>query len=177
MKRTNLKVAFFLALFATFAQSALFPSLNFMTFAPFLVLSTVYLNFPKALWLAFASGTIIDLLSSSHMGLYALCYSLTIAILYRQKRNFIDEKPLNLALFTALISLCSTIISTLLLFIFDRSAAYSGQWAFIDSWTMPLLDAVYAFVWFYCPFILYRALKKQLKILKIKYKRFMNERI
>ena len=176
MKKKSLRIAFCLAFVATLAQSALFPSLNFMTFAPFLVLSIVYLNFPKSLWLAFLAGIIIDLFSSGHMGLYALCYCLTTALLYRQKRNFIDEKPLNLALFTALISFVSTIVLILLLFIFDRRAAFSGQWAFIDLWTMPLLDALYAFVWFYCPFIFYQLAIRQWKILKIRYRKSRNER-
>lgn len=174
MKRFYLKAAFLLAFFATFIQSALVPSLNFMTFAPFLILAIVHLNFPKAIWLGFGCGLIIDLLSSTQMGLYALCYTITCASLYRQKRNFIDEKPLNIALFTALFSFCSTLLLVLLLFLFDKSAVYSGQWAFFDLWTMPLLDAVYALVWFYCPLLLAQVLKKQWRIWKIRYKRLKN---
>lgn len=171
MKNTQIKVAFLLGLFALIFQSAAMPSLQFMAFGPFLVLAIVYSSFVQALWLGCLSGTIIDLFSSTHMGSYALCYTLTVALLYKQKRNFIDEKPLNLALFTAVISLTSTILLTLLLFVFDRSSAFSGKWAFLDAWVMCFFDAIYALVWFYCPFILYKAAKRQIRIWKIRYKR------
>lgn len=171
MTKSNLILAFFFALFATVAQTAFFPTLNFMTFAPFIALSIVHLRIDKVLWVAFICGIIIDLLSSTYFGFYSLCYTLTAGFLYRQRRNFIDDKPLNLALFTALISLSSTIVSILLSFIFDRRAAFTGKWAFLDCFSMPILDATYALVCFYCPAILAKALKRQWRIVKLQYKR------
>lgn len=152
---------FLLALFTACFATAFFPNLRLIAFAPFLALVYLRKDFPRSLWLAFWCGLIMDCLTSQFfLGLQALNYLLATLLLYRQKRHFFEDKSLSLPLFTAIVSLVSTILHWMFLYALDKKIPMTWKFAAIDLLIMPLLDAVYAFVWFTCPMQFYHYVRK-----------------
>jgi cell shape-determining protein MreD len=150
----------FSALFAIFG-TALTQEIKLFAFSPFLAILYNRLNFQKSLWSASLCGLMIDLLSAEFaLGLYALNYCLTTLLLFNQKKHFLEDKPLALSLFTMLISIVSTVLQWLLMCIFERGLPLSTKLLLTDLIAMPLLDAVYAYVWLSCPMMLYLHIKK-----------------
>ncbi len=156
MRQISLFFPFSLALFIALFGTALFPHIKFTAFAPFLALLYNKKSFSSSLWISALCGLSLDLLSSERLlGLYALSYSLTTLLAFKQKRHFFEDKPLALSLFTLLISVISTLCQILLISIFDRSLPLSGKLFLTDIILMPMVDALYAFLWFSCPMMLY----------------------
>jgi rod shape-determining protein MreD len=154
-------IPFFLALFALFFSSALFPTVKLFAFAPFLALVYTRKSFIASLWMATLAGCLVDLVTSGHrFGTSGLIYCLTTFLVYHQKRHFFDEKPLALALFTILISFVYTGFNLIAMLFSERSIPLSGEFFLTEFIGMPFLDAVYAFFWFTCPLKAYARLKR-----------------
>jgi rod shape-determining protein MreD len=161
MRQVPLLFPFALALLFTLAGTALLPHVKLFAFAPFLALLYNRCSFQSSLWLASLCGLVIDLSSSEfRLGVHALQFCLTTLLLYQQKRHFFEDKPLALCLFTLLISSVSTLLQLLLVSIFNQAIPFSGMLLATDFFVMPLLDAVYALVWFCCPMMLYAHIQK-----------------
>lgn len=153
--------AFILASIALFVQGILVPRLAILAFAPYLSLLTLRnLALPRALWLSAFAGCLVDLFSDHPMGLHALNYTLCTMFLFRFRKHFSHNDPLHLSLFTGIISLVSTILQLSLLFLFDRRVPFDGKWIFTDIIGMPVIDAVYAFVWFAAPLALFEKIRR-----------------
>lgn len=162
MRQVPLYFPFALALFFALFGLVFLPHVHLLVFSPFLGLLYNRCQFVGALWIASLCGLVIDLLSSEfRFGIHALNYGLTTLLLYKQKRHFVEDKPLALSLFTILISLVSTLWQLLLISIFDRALPLSGKLLFTDLVLMPLADALYAFLWFSCPMLLFLHIKKK----------------
>lgn len=155
-----LTFAFFLATFALILQGILLPRVAILAFAPFLALVMMRCKITHALWLSALAGAIVDLLSDDPMGLHALNYALVTAILIKLKNHFSHEQPLHLTLLTTLTSSLSTVLQLILLFLFDRRVPFDGRWFFTELIGMPVIDGLYAFVWFTAPLSLFEKLKK-----------------
>lgn len=166
----SLAFAFFLAITALFFKTILFPHIVLLTFAPFLAIATLCCPLPKCLLWAFISGAILDLLSNDPMGVHALNYTLICFVFYRYRRYFSSILPLHLSLFTFFISFGSTLLQLFLLFLFDRRIPFTGKWALGDICIMPIIDALYALVWFAYPLKFYE--KGKILCLNIKKKLF-----
>lgn len=161
MRQVPLYFSFSLALFFALFGTVFLPHVRLLAFSPFLALLYNRSSFTTSLWIASLCGLAIDLLSSEfRLGIYALNYSLTTLLLYKQKRHFFEDKPLALSLFTILISIVSTILQLLLISIFDRALPLSGKLLITDLIIMPIVDAIYAFLWFSCPMMLFLYIKK-----------------
>ncbi len=161
MRQVPLLFPFALSCFFALFGTALFPQAKLIAFSPFLALVFNRSSFKASLWIASLCGLIVDLLSSEfHLGIHALNYCLTALILFHQKKHFFEDKPLALSLFTLLISAVSSLLQLLLISLFDRALPFSGKLIVADLFIMPLFDAVYAFVWFCCPMMLYLHIKK-----------------
>ncbi len=159
-KRNNLVIIYYLlATFSALFLSSILPGFKLIYYSPFLVILFFNTTYPKTLWLASLAGLTIDLLSSTTFGINAINYTLTAALLYRFKQ-FFNDKPINLSIFTLIVSVVYSILQILLLFIFDKGILISWGWIVTDLLFMPLLDALYAFIWFSCPIILYEKTKK-----------------
>lgn len=131
-----------------------------LAFAPFLALLSLYRPLPRALhWSCFA-GLLIDILSYDPFGIHALNYTLSSLFCYRWRRRFSAEIPLQFALYTAIFSAISTILQTLMLFLFDRRISFQGIWWITDWPFLPICDALYALLWFAGPLALYRILRR-----------------
>ena len=145
---------FLLALF--FALISLFPVLPF---APYLAILYRRSEWIKALWVSTFCGLILDLLGVSPFGLHALQMLLVTASVYRFRIYFVD-KPIGLASYTAIISLTLTLFSRFSLILYDSRLPFTFKGLITDFILMPLGDALYGFLFFSCPLILYRLLRK-----------------
>ncbi len=161
MRQVPLLFPFSIACFFALFGTALFPPIKLLAFSPFLALLYNKANIQRSLWIASLCGLVIDVLSSEfRLGIHALNYCLTTFLLYKQKKHFFEDKPLALCLFTLLISVVSSIVLLLLISIFDKALPLSKGLLITDLALMPILDTVYAFVFFCCPMMLYLHIKK-----------------
>jgi len=88
-----------------------------------------------------------------------LTFSAATILFYAQKKNFYEEKPLALCLFTGMLSLFLT--GTFFLFTFVSEAPpLSWQWVVVDLVVMACADALYALICFSCPMLFYAYLQK-----------------
>ena len=152
--------AFILAILAVILQGLLIPRIAILAFAPLLALLALRSDLPRALWLAALAGSIMDALSEDPMGLHALNYVLITAFFFRYRTHFSYDQPSHLSLLTALISSASTLLQLTFLFLFDRRVPFGGRWVFTDLVGMPVIDALYAFVWFAAPLALADKLRR-----------------
>lgn len=162
MKNISLLLAFGLALVAALFGTLFFPALRLFAFAPFIAIVIMRSSLLTSLWLSLLCGLIVDLTSAGmRFGTLSLCTALTTFVVYKQKRHFFEDKTYSLALFTALFSFVMTLFSLLSLYAFDKPLQLSWRFLMSDLIGMPLLDALYAFLWFTCPFRLLIHFKKQ----------------
>jgi len=132
------------------------PTLPILPFIPFIVLCLLLKPLSQTLFLSGATGLLVDLISSDPFGIHALNHTLTAALGLRGRLFFSAESPLQLSLYTAICSFISTGLQIALLFLFDRRITFQGKW-WVTEWAiLPLLDALYAFLWFAGPLALFR---------------------
>ena len=156
MKKVPLWYPFLLALFCVFFGSILLPDFRLMALSPFFAIVFQRTSYVKSLWICFSCGLIIDTFSSQqHFGLYAVCYVLVAAITYSQKKHFFEDKPLALALFSGLISSISGAALLLLLVVFGKQFPITLEIILSEIFATPILDALYAFIWFTVPIRIY----------------------
>ncbi len=162
--------AYFLSALALLAQATVLPHLPILAFTPFLALSCLLRNFDRALLCGCMAGLTIDLLASDPFGLHALTYSLSLALCYPLKNLFSSDEPMQLSLYTSLLSIGTTLIQVLLLFLFDRRIPFCGRWWMTDWIALPVVDAIYALIWFAGPLALFRVVRRRWVIYWLKKK-------
>ncbi len=159
--RKTLLFLFFLAFIPFLLSPALLPKLRLTFWAPFIVFC--YYRFPLiiCLWISLACGLSIDLISSTHsFGMHMLAYSVTTGLLYGRKKFFFEDEITTIPLLTIFFSLAWTVIQASLVHLFGGNLGISLAWVFTDLIIMPLLDGLYAFVWFTVPLILWNKTRK-----------------
>jgi rod shape-determining protein MreD len=156
-------LAFLLASLCLFLIHPLFPSLRLFAYSPFITLMLIHCRLQQALWASFIAGFILDLFSSGPMGLHALSLTLSSLLLFNQRKHFFEDNPYNLSLFTSLFSFTSTLFYSSLFFIFDRRVFFHGKWVITDLFLMPLVDGIYAAIWFTLPLLLIEKYKRKIK--------------
>lgn len=141
---------------------ALFPQIRLTFFAPCLVVACYQSSLRKGVWIAFSCGLLLDLLSAdTHFGLNALDYSITMPLLYSQRRNFFADSVSTLPIMTFFFSAISSLIMAILLYSIEMRSIFSWSWIFTDVICMSALDAVYAFACFVLPaFIFAKPLRR-----------------
>lgn len=148
----SLAWTFGVCLSLTIVMPAICPSIRLLFFSPFLITALYQKPIPTALCLALLCGFILDLLSSSpRLGIHALDFCVTLAILYKQQRNFFADSLSTLPFMTFLFSMISTAIFGLLVYTIEMQNIISLRWIFTDLLLMPVADAGYAFVVFILP--------------------------
>lgn len=141
-----------------------FPGTHLLFFAPFLVVSYYKCDFFQALWIAAGTGLLNDLFTSAPFGASSCVYCVTTYFLYRQNRNFFEDKISTLFIMTALFSLISTPLTFVFYFLLGKAPILSLSFILTDFVIMPVIDGAYAYLFFSLPFQLYRRyylLKKQ----------------
>ncbi|NGX58738.1 MAG: hypothetical protein K940chlam3_01646 [Chlamydiae bacterium] len=155
-KTINLRLftAFLFALVPILFLTPWFPQWKLTYFAPFLVITFYKKPLETCLWLGLISGLIMDLLSSQHhLGIHALNYCLTISLLYSQKQYFFEDSLSTIPIMTFFFAVISTILQVPLYALFEKGIPLSQDWIIKDLLVMPLIDALYGFIWFTLPAI------------------------
>lgn len=145
-----LGLLFIFSLLTMLTMPVFLPQLHLLAFSPFLALLCHHKPYFPSLCIAAGCGLIVDLLSSeARLGIYALSLCGATALLYPQKHHFFQDKPMALALFTALMSAITTLILMSVIAMFSRHVTISWQWFLVDVIVMPFIDALYAYFIFY----------------------------
>ncbi len=160
--KTKLAFSFFLAIVAAIWCSAIFPKLNIIAFAPLLVIFYLYTPFFVSIWVAMICGVFIDLISSTPFGLNSLNYAITTFLVFRYRR-FFNDKPLNISIYTALTSCVISLISIILLALISKGISICLLSIITDIIIMPIVDGIYAFIWFAIPLKIYEIFEFSLK--------------
>ena len=163
---------FFLSLFFNAFLSSIFP-LKLIYFAPFLTILFYKNSFLNILWLSVICGLITDSFSSSTFGIYSLNYLIASFFLYREKR-FFNDSIINTSIFTSIYAAIFSLFNPLLFFIFDKKVILSIKWLITDIILMPIIDGIYAFLFFALPLYFIAYIKKvDFKKLWITYKKMI----
>jgi hypothetical protein len=152
-----------LACLFLFLGTAFFPHFRVWPFAPLMVILFHRTTFLQALWGSFFCGLAMGFTSSQFsFGILALSHATTTLFLYGQKRHFFEDKVSAFSIYSALISIFLS--STLILFssLSEKQIPLTSSLFFSDLLVMPLLDALYAFLWFTLPTSLYGYIKRYL---------------
>lgn len=152
--------AFLAGSVALLLQSVLFIPFTLLSFAPYIALVLLSSPLSKTLRFSAIAGSIVDILSDDPLGVHALNYTLTAALLFRFRKHFFYENPLHFSLFTIAISFISTLLQLLLLFLFDRRIPFAGKWILGDLIAMPMADGIYALIWFSAPLAIFNILRR-----------------
>ena len=94
------------------------------------------------------------------MGLHALLYTICGVVFFNQKK-FFKNTPINIALYTILISIFFTILNTILIYILDKPIKITSLFLLTDFIFMPVFDGIYALICFGFPLCLIQMLKKR----------------
>lgn len=165
-----LTLAFLLSVMALIFQSVLFPKISILAFAPFLALSILRTKISQALWLACFSGMVMDLISNDPIGVHALNYVLSTTLLFKLKKHLLFEDPFHISVLSTIFSSVITFFGLFLLFLFDRRVPIEGKWILLDLFGMPVVDGLFAFVWFTAPLTLFSKCKKMWALFWLKRK-------
>lgn len=164
MRKIPLIIPFLLALFAQLYGSAFFHPFRIIAFAPFFAIAFQRLTLLQSLWMAALVGLFIDLTNSSlRLGFFALTYSLTAWIAYKQRSHFFEDKPLALSFYTTFISCLASVFQLGLLMMGSSRLPLQLPSILTDLVAMPFIDGIYAFFWFTCPLQVYTQLRKKWK--------------
>jgi cell shape-determining protein MreD len=160
--RKRLDFAFLIGLFCTLFIPTLFPEAKLLYFVPFLIIMYYKKTFLTCLWGSLFCGLILDLLSSeSRLGLYAINYMLTTTLIYQLRHNFFPDSAITLPVLTLFFSMLSALLEIIMMMVFDHRLTLHGHWIFNTMIYLPILNALFAFVIFVIPSILFG--KKQLR--------------
>jgi hypothetical protein len=157
LARKNLGIALCCAVVALLIFPLIWPGLNLAFFVPCIVIAYYKRTFIASLRLSLACGLFLDLLSShEHLGIYATSYCIATALLYRARLQFFADSLSTLPLMTFFFSTIATAVQILLLHIFEKGFALSFAWVVTDLCLLPVCDAIYSFVWFALPVLVFR---------------------
>ncbi len=141
--KTRFFIPFAIGCFFALFNSALIPQVKLLVFSPCLAILYNRYSFQTSLMIACLCGFIIDLFSTDlRLGIHALNYCLVTAVLYKQRDHFFADKPLAICLFTALISLVSTVIQWLLIPLCGKPFILTKELLATDLLLMPLVDMI-----------------------------------
>jgi len=138
-----------------------FSSLNMklIYFAPLLIFLFYRLSYISILWISIFLGLFQDVFSSNFFGINALAYFFSSLFSYNQKKIF-NDKPINLSIFTMLFSLIYSFLLPILFFMLDKKVGLSIKWLITDMIIFPMIDGIYAFLFFAFPIWLFDKLRK-----------------
>jgi rod shape-determining protein MreD len=157
LKNVSLWFPFSLAVFFVLYGSIIIPDVKLFAFAPFFALLFQRTSYVKSLWLSTFCGIIMDIFSSQQrFGVYGICYALCCIVCYHQKRHFFEEKSIAISFFSALISSIGSLIFLIFTYLFDKQFSITLDLLISETLFTPVLDALYAFIWFTLPIQLYK---------------------
>lgn len=145
----SITLAFLAALIPTLFFPSCFSNVPLTFFAPFLAIVYYQKSYLVSLWASLLCGFILDLLAvNTQMGLHAIGYCLTTALLYKQRRHFFADSISTLPLMTFFFASLSTVWQLVLMYTLRQDIPLYWDWIITDLIYMPALDALYAFCCF-----------------------------
>lgn len=154
LQKKSLLIAFLSMLVLTLLMPVLAPNLPVTYFLPFLVIAMYKKPLIPCLWYSLLCGLLLDLFSShTPLGLFAMNFTLSTWILYRQKQNFFADSVMTLPLMTCFFSILSTLFQVILLSLCEKKLLIDQS--FQDFLITPLLNATFSFFYFILPFSLF----------------------
>lgn len=155
----KIDILFLYSFFLTIFIGPCFP-LPLFSFTPFLVLVFFRRDFYTTLFWAFFCGLILDIFSSKHFGIFSFSYLITSFLIFSKKR-FFKETSLNIVILSSITSFFFTLIFLLSSFLFDSKIKISAFWCLSDLIIMPIIDGIFAFIFFVLPLKVFFILKKK----------------
>lgn len=156
LRTKNLKFVLLASVFFALFLPTFFPFFHLPYFAPFLVIACYQRPLITCLWFSLLCGLLIDLLSDGNrLGFYAMNYSLTILILYPQRKNLFSDSLTTLPLMVFFFSFFSTFLEISFLYSMGKLPFLSWRWVVTDLLLLPVLDGLSAFIVFVLPSILF----------------------
>lgn len=154
LQEKSLLITFLSMLVLTLLMPLFASSLPITYFLPFLVIAIYKKPLIPCLWYSLLCGLVLDLFSShTPLGLFAMNFTLSTWILYRQKQNFFADSMTTLPFMTCFFSILSTFFQVILLSLCEKKLLiYQG---FQDFLITPLLNVTFSFVYFILPFALF----------------------
>jgi len=139
---------------------ACFSPIPVIPFAPFLIITYSRYSLVGCLWMAGGCGLIIDLLSALPFGAHMLSYIVVTLLLHRYSIYFV-EGPIGLVSLSSIFSICFSIVMKMIFSVFGIPLTFTLQGITTDFLLMPLLDGIYAMLFFSLPLIFYRFVRRQ----------------
>lgn len=151
------KCAFFLASF--FVYLKMYLNIPVQPYIPLLVL---FMKKPLAqvLWIGFFCGTILDLLSSTPFGLFALLYTLLALFLSFFQKYFDGQKAMIYLILVILASSTFSLIHLLSLFFIEKNLEITAAALITDVVIFGIFDSFFGLCMIYIPFYLFEKSKK-----------------
>jgi len=150
---------FILSFLSLVFGGTLFPWTRIIAFAPFLSVVFQRKELLPSLWMACLCGLCTDLLSYDlHFGIFCFCFTLTTFLTYHLRKYFFEDSLHSIPLYTAVISF---VFSAIQFFLIRNHIGLNIQTALFNLAIMPFADAIYGFIWFTCPAVLYCILMKK----------------
>jgi len=121
-------------------------------YIPLLAFFSLSFSMPISLTGAIFSGLVLDLLTSTPFGLFALNYSIATLILYRFKR-FFKKDPISFCLYTMTYSILCIFFESFLIYVLGNITHLSSLLTatIYSMLIVPILDLLYAFLFFALP--------------------------
>lgn len=155
LREKNLLFTFLVSLICFLILPSLFPSFNLYYLIPFIIISFYQKPLLTCLWYALFCGLIIDIFSgSSRLGFTAMNYTLSVFLLYPQKKHFFSDSITTLPIMTFLFSLLSTVFQFMILYSLNKQPLVNIKWIASDLLLMSFFDAAFAFTLFVIPGLL-----------------------
>jgi len=154
LAKKNPFLLFLFSFLLTILMPVIVPSFTIAYLVPCIVVLFYTKSLIACLWGALGCGFILDILSPhAHLGLYASNFTITAALLYRQKQHFFSDKATTLPLMTFFFSLLSTLFHTFFVGMFEEKITVTRNWILFDLLLLPAYDGVFAFSVFILPFL------------------------
>lgn len=150
MKITSrqLIILFLLAYCLTLLFPALFPFIALRPLIPIFLLTLYSCPQLRSMQLAAIYGLMIDLsIPETPFGSFCLIYTLTMGIIYGQKRTFFEDHPTTIPILSLEISILLSLMEFALMAIIGKPLAISWGWVLLDLLVYSGLDALFSMVW------------------------------
>lgn len=156
LRAKNLKLVFIISCVLTLFLPTIIPYAHILYFVPLIVICMYQKTLITCVYYSLVCGLFIDLVSDGdRIGFYAMNYSLSTFILYPQKKNFFADNLTTLPLMTFFYSVISTSLEVAYFLSVSRIPPLTIKWVISDIIVMPSIDAVYAFIIFILPAVLF----------------------
>jgi len=143
----------FYSLFLSLILPTRFPGIHLMTFAPLLTYVYARYSYAGSLWSSFLVGLYFDLMASKlPLGFYSLSYCIAATLIYRYRRFFLVEKWWIFPMYSAIFSFATTVVQIILLALFNAKVPIGFSMVLSDLLIMPIIDALFALIFFNIPF-------------------------